>query len=48
MSAATTIINSVKASYTIAVMAVLGVFAFASATLIAWPAMAYLGAKLMN
>jgi hypothetical protein len=48
MSAATMIINSVKASYTIAVMAVLGVFAFASATLIAWPALAYLGAKLMN
>jgi len=48
MSAATTIINSIKASYTIAVMAVLGVFAFISATLIAWPALAYLGAKLMN
>ena len=48
MSAATMIINSVKDSYTIAVMAVLGVFAFVSATLIAWPALAYLGAKLMN
>ena len=48
MSAATMLINSVKASYTIAVMAVLGVFAFVSATLIAWPALAYLGAKLMN
>lgn len=48
MSAATMIITSVKASYTIAVMAVLGVFAFVSATLIAWPALAYLGAKLMN
>jgi hypothetical protein len=48
MSATTTIINSVRASYTVAVMAVLGVFAFASATLIAWPALAYLGAKLMN
>lgn len=47
MSAATMIINSVKASYTIAVMAVLGVFAFVSATLIAWPALAYLGSKLM-
>ena len=48
MSAATMIINSVKASYTIAVMAVLGVFAFISAVLIAWPALAYLGAKLFN
>jgi hypothetical protein len=48
MSAATMIINSVRASYTVAVMAVLGVFAFISAVLIAWPALAYLGAKLMN
>jgi hypothetical protein len=48
MSAANMILTSVKASYTIAVMAVLGVFAFTSATLIAWPALAYLGAKLMN
>jgi len=48
MNAANMILTSVKASYTIAVMAVLGVFAFASATLIAWPALAYLGAKLMN
>lgn len=47
MSAATMIIHSVKASYTIAVMAVLGVFAFVSAILIAWPALAYLGSKLM-
>ena len=48
MSAAALIINSAKASYTVAVLAVLGVFAFVSATLIAWPALAYLGAKLMN
>jgi len=48
MSAATVIINSVRVSYTVAVMAVLGVFAFVSAVLIAWPALAYLGAKLMN
>ena len=48
MSAATIILDSVKASYTIAVMAVLGIFAFISAVLIAWPALAYLGAKLMN
>ena len=48
MSAATMILNSVKASYTVAVMAVLGVFAFISAVLIAWPALAYLGAKMFN
>ena len=48
MYAANMILTSVKASYTIAVMAVLGVFAFISATLIAWPALAYIGAKLMN
>jgi len=48
MSAAATIIHSVKASYTIAVLTVLGIFAVISATLIAWPALAYLGAKLMN
>ena len=48
MSAATLIINSAKASYTMAVIAVLGVFAVVSSILIAWPALAYLGAKLMN
>jgi hypothetical protein len=48
MNAATTLINSAKASYTVAMMTVLGVFAFVSAVLIAWPALAYLGAKLMN
>jgi hypothetical protein len=29
-------------------MGVLGVFAFVSAILIAWPALAYLGAKMFN
>lgn len=48
MSASITIINSVRSSYTIAVMAVLGAFAFVSATLVAWPALAYLGAKLIS
>ena len=48
MSAAHMILTSVKDSYTVAMLAVLGVFAFVSATLIAWPALAYLGAKLMN
>jgi hypothetical protein len=48
MNSAANIINSVKASYTIAVMGILGVFAFISAVLIAWPALSYLGAKMFN
>jgi len=48
MQSAAKIINSVKASYTIIVMGVLGLFAFVSAVLIAWPALAYLGAKMFN
>ena len=48
MQSAANIISSVKASYTIAVMGVLGLFAFISAVLIAWPALAYLGAKLFS
>jgi len=41
-------IDVAKSSYLVAILALLGVFAFISATLIAWPALAYLGAKLMN
>ena len=48
MKNAANIVNAVKASYTVAIMSVLGVFAFVSATLIAWPALAYLGAKMVN
>ena len=48
MQSAANIISSVKASYTIAVMGVLGLFAFVSAVLIAWPALAYIGSKLFN
>jgi len=48
MQSAANIISSVKASYTIVVMGVLGLFAIISAVLIAWPALAYLGAKLFN
>ena len=48
MKNAANIVNTVKASYTVAIMSVLGVFAFVSATLIAWPALAYLGAKMVN
>jgi len=48
MNTAANILNIAKASYTIAIMGVLGIFAFVSAVLIAWPALAYLGAKLFN
>ena len=48
MQSAANIVNAVKASYTIAIMGVLGLFAFVSAVLIAWPALAYLGAKMVN
>ena len=48
MKTAANIVNVAKTSYTVAVMAVLGVFAFVSAVLIAWPALAYLGSKLFN
>lgn len=48
MKTAANIVNVAKSSYTVAVMAVLGIFAFVSAVLIAWPALAYLGSKLFN
>ena len=36
----------VKSSYLVIVIALLGVFAFISAVLIAWPALAYIASKL--
>ena len=48
MKTSANLVNTVKASYTISVMSILGVFAFVSAALIAWPALAYLGAKMFN
>jgi hypothetical protein len=48
MKSAAHLVTTVKASYTIAIMSVLGIFAFVSAVLIAWPALAYLGAKMFN
>lgn len=36
-----------KTGYVIALLVTLGVFAAISAVLIAWPALAYLGSKLM-
>ena len=41
-------IDVVKSSYLVLVIALLGVFAFISAVLIAWPALAYIGAKLFG
>ena len=38
----------VKNSYLVLVIAALGIFAFISAVLIAWPALAYIGSKLFN
>ncbi len=38
----------VKSSYLVLIIALLGVFAFISAVLVAWPALAYLASKLFN
>ena len=38
----------VKSSYLVIIIAMLGVFAFLSAVLIAWPALAYIAAKLFG
>jgi len=40
--------DNVKSSYLVVVIAMLGIFAFISAVLIAWPALAYIGSKLFN
>jgi hypothetical protein len=41
-------IENVKSSYLVVIIAMLGIFAFISAVLIAWPALAYIGSKLFN
>jgi len=40
--------DTVKSSYLVLVIAALGIFAFISAVLIAWPALAYIASKLFN
>jgi hypothetical protein len=40
--------DNVKNGYLVLFIAMLGIFAFISAVLIAWPALAYLGAKMFN
>jgi hypothetical protein len=48
MKTQATMMDTVKSSYLVLVLSILGVFAFISAVLIAWPALSYLGAKLFN
>lgn len=43
-----TMMDTIKSSYLVLVLTTLGVFAFVSAVLVAWPALAYLGAKLFS
>jgi hypothetical protein len=47
MKAANSFVEMAKSGYVITLLVGLGVFASVSAVLIAWPALAYLGSKLM-
>jgi len=38
----------VKANYMVLVIALLGIFAFLTAVLVAWPAIAYLASKMFD
>ena len=42
------ILDVIKANYMVVVIALLGIFAFLSAILVAWPAVAYLASKLFG
>ncbi len=44
--AANMIADTAKSTYVVAVLSVLGVLAFITAVLVAWPAVSYLAAKL--
>lgn len=44
----TTMMDTIKSSYLVLVLSILGVFALISAVLIAWPALSYIGARLFN
>lgn len=48
MKTLTTLKEKTSEMYIAVIIGILGVFAFISAVLIAWPALAYLGAKLFN
>ncbi|HKL26140.1 MAG TPA: hypothetical protein VJ910_07960 [Desulfuromonadales bacterium] len=43
-----TMMDTIKSSYLALTLTILGAFAVISAVLIAWPALAYLGAKMFN
>lgn len=47
MKTANRFLDAAKTGYVIALLVTLGVFAAITAVLIAWPALAYLGSKLM-
>ena len=40
------VVETAKSTYVVAVLAVLGVFAFIPAVLVAWPAVSYFASKL--
>lgn len=44
--AANMIVETAKSGYVVTVLAVLGIFAFITAVLVAWPAIAYFASKL--
>ena len=44
----TKLMDVVKTNYLVIVIALLGVFAFISAVLVAWPAVAYIAARLFQ
>jgi hypothetical protein len=48
MKTHTNFMDTVKSSYMVLIIAMLGLFAFISAVLIAWSELAYLGAKMFN
>ena len=44
--AANMIVETAKSGYVVAVLTILGIFAFITAVLVAWPAVSYFAAKL--
>jgi hypothetical protein len=44
----TKLIDVVKTNYLVIVIALMGVFAFISAVLVAWPALAYIASRLFQ
>jgi hypothetical protein len=48
MKTMNSVVETAKESYVVVVIAILGIAAFLSAVLIAYPALAYLGSKMFN